>query len=116
MKVIISESRLIDVAVTWVGSTFGDAVPVEWSGKYQDFYYPYQTKKIYTQDDEIIFTWFVKDNKVIVHGSQIGDQLMKMFGLEYEQAQDVIRKWLNNYYSINPKTIYFGKSFTPFFQ
>jgi hypothetical protein len=33
---------------------------------------------------------------------------MEMFGLEYEQAQGVIRKWLNNYYDINPKTIYFG--------
>ena len=101
MKVIISESRLIDVAVTWVGSTFGDAVPVEWSGIYPDW-------KFYTQDDEIIFSWSDKDKKVIVHGSQIGYQLMKMFGLEYEQGQDVIRKWLNNYYSINPKTIYFG--------
>lgn len=101
MKVIISESRLIDVAVTWLGSTFGDAVPVEWSGIYPDW-------KFYTQDDEIIFSWSDKDKKVIVHGSQIGYQLMKMFGLEYEQGQDVIRKWLNNYYSINPKTIYFG--------
>lgn len=101
MKVIISESRLIDVAVTWVGSTFGDAVPVEWSGIYPDW-------KFYTQDDEIIFSWSDKDKKVIVHGSQIGYQLMKMFGLEYEQGQDVIRKWLNDYYSINPKTIYFG--------
>jgi hypothetical protein len=101
MKVIISESRLIDVAVTWVGSTFGDAVPVEWSGIYPDW-------KFYTQDDEIIFSWSDKDKKVIVHGSQIGYQLMKMFGLEYEQGQDVIRKWLNEYYSINPKTIYFG--------
>lgn len=101
MKVIISESRLIDVAVTWVGSTFGDAVPVEWSGIYPDW-------KFYTQDDEIIFSWSDKDKKVIVHGSQIGYQLMKMFGLEYEQGQDVIRKWLNEYYNINPKTIYFG--------
>ena len=101
MKVIISESRLIDVAVTWVGSTFGDAVPVERSGIYPDW-------KFYTQDDEIIFSWSDKDKKVIVHGSQIGYQLMKMFGLEYEQGQDVIRKWLNEYYSINPKTIYFG--------
>ena len=101
MKVLISESRLIDVAVTWLGSTFGDAVPVEWSGIYPDW-------KFYTQDDEIIFSWSDKDKKVIVHGSQIGYQLMKMFGLEYEQGQDVIRKWLNNYYNINPKTIYFG--------
>ena len=101
MKVIISESRLMDVAVSWLGSTFGDAVPVEWSGIYPDW-------KCYTQDDEIIFSWSDKDKKVIVHGSQIGYQLMKMFGLEYEQGQDVIRKWLNNYYNINPKTIYFG--------
>ncbi len=101
MKVIISESRLMDVAVSWLGSTFGDAVPVEWSGIYPDW-------KFYTQDDEIIFSWSDKDKKVIVHGSQIGYQLMKMFGLEYEQGQDVIRKWLNNYYIINPKTIYFG--------
>ena len=101
MKVIISESRLMDVVVSWLGSTFGNAVPIEWSGIYPDW-------KFYTQDDEIIFSWSDKDKKVIVHGNQIGYQLMEMFGLEYEQAQGVIRKWLNNYYDINPKTIYFG--------
>ncbi len=33
---------------------------------------------------------------------------MKMFDLSFEQGQSVIRKWLNKYYDIDPKTIYFG--------
>ena len=101
MKVIITESRLMDVAVSWLGSTFGEAVPSDARGIYDDW-------EFYMKDGEVIFSWSDKDKKVIVHGNQIGYQLMEMFGLEYEQAQGVIRKWLNSYYDINPKTIYFG--------
>ena len=101
MKVIITESRLMEVALIWLGGTFGNAVPVEWSGIYPDW-------KFYTLDDEIIFSWSDKDKKVIVHGRQIGYELMKMFDLSFEQGQSVIRKWLNKYYDIDPKTIYFG--------
>jgi hypothetical protein len=101
MKVIISESRLMDVAVSWLGSTFGNATPIEWSGIYPDW-------EFYTQDDEIIFSWSDKDKKVIVHGSQIGYQLMQMFDFDYEQNKNVVRKWLNKYYGIDPKTMYFG--------
>ena len=91
----------MDVAVSWLGSTFGDAVP-------SDAREIYDVWEFYMKYGEIIFSWSDKDKKVIVHGNQIGYQLMKMFGLEYEQAQGVIRKWLSNYYDINPKTIYFG--------
>ena len=98
MKVIITESRLLDIAKKWLVQSYGDLTPV--------------SIKYYPSD------FFLKNNVIVVtrdeHGKsvtvdfQIRDMLQNMFGLEYGQVREVVVDWLSKYYDTHPDRVYFG--------
>jgi hypothetical protein len=98
MKVIITESRLLDIAVKWLGQSYGDLTPVSIK------YYP---SDFFLQHGIIVFTRNVSDESVIID-SEIRDTLQNMFGLEYEQVRKIVVDWLSEYYDTHPQKVYFG--------
>jgi hypothetical protein len=98
MKVIITESRLLDIAVKWLGQSYGDLTP------FTIKYYPHD---FFLQHGIIVFTRNVSDESVVID-SEIRDTLQNMFGLEYEQVRKIVVDWLSEYYDTYPNKVYFG--------
>jgi len=80
MKVIITESRLIDIAKKWLAQSYGDLTPVSVK------YYP---SDFFLQHGIIVFTRNVSEESVVVD-FQIRDTLQNLFGLEYGQVRQVV--------------------------
>ncbi len=98
MKVIITESRLLDIAKKWLVQSYGDLTPVSIK------YYP---SDFFLQHGIIVFTRNVSEESVVVD-FQIRDTLQNLFGLEYGQVRQVVVDWLSEYYDTNPDRVYFG--------
>jgi hypothetical protein len=98
MKVIITESRLLDIAKKWLVQSYGDLTPVSIK------YYP---SDFFLQHGIIVFTRNVSDESVVID-SEIRDTLQNMFGLEYEQVRKIVVDWLSEYYDTYPQKVYFG--------
>jgi hypothetical protein len=102
MKVIITESRLIDLGAHFLNVTYNNLVSVSGKKLYKEWDFA-------LKDGEILFMWSKPEDKIIFDRLKISDPLVNMFSLDYEQKKESIRKWLSNYLGIEPPTkIYFG--------
>ena len=102
MKVIITESRLIDLGAYFLNVTYNnlDSFPGRKLYKEWDF-----TLK----DGEIVFMWSKPEDKIIFDRAKISDPLVDMFSLNYEQKKESIRKWFSDYLGIEPPSaMHFG--------
>jgi len=98
MKVIITESRLLDIAKKWLAQSYGDLTPV--SIKYYD-------SDFFLKNGEIVVTRDEYGESVTID-FQIRDMLQNLFGLEYGQVRQVVVDWLSEYYDTYPERVYFG--------
>jgi len=98
MKIIITESRLLDIAKKWLVQSYGDLTPVSIK------YYP---SDFFLQHGIIVFTRNVSEESVVVD-FKIRDTLQNLFGLEYGQVRQVVVDWLSEYYDTHPEKVYFG--------
>jgi len=98
MKIIITESRLLDIAKKWLVQSYGDLTPVSIK------YYP---SDFFLRHGIIVFTRNVSEESVVVD-FQIRDTLQNLFGLEYGQVRQVVVDWLSEYYDTHPDIVYFG--------
>ena len=102
MKVIITESRLIDLGAYFLNDTYNNLTmsPGRKSYKQWDFAF---------KDGEIVFMWSKPEDRIFFDRAKISDPLVNMFSLDYEQKKESIRKWFSDYLGIEPPTkIYFG--------
>jgi hypothetical protein len=98
MKVIITESRLLDIAKKWLAQSYGDLTP------FSIKYYP---NDFFLKNGVIVVTR-VEGGKSVTIDFQIRDMLQNMFGLEYGQVREVVVDWLSKYYDTHPERVYFG--------
>jgi hypothetical protein len=98
MKVIITESRLIDIAKKWLAKSYGNLTMANINYYDSDFF---------LKDGEIVFSVNVHEDSVVVD-FQIRDSLQNIFGLEYGQVRKVVVDWLSEYYDVHPDRVYFG--------
>ena len=98
MKVIITESRLLDIAKKWLAQSYGDLTPV--SVKYYDSDFFLKNGVIVVTRDEY--------GESVTIDFQIRDMLQNLFGLEYGQVRQVVVDWLSEYYDTHPERVYFG--------
>lgn len=98
MKVIIRESRLMDLAVKFVNSKFPDlieeSVPRDNAIAYIN---PINNTHVFVYDEE--------DGAVIFYGD-IYSKLNDMFGMSEKDAKQVLREWLYTYYGFNASRIF----------
>jgi hypothetical protein len=98
MKVIITESRLLDIALKWLAQSYGDLTMAN---------IDYYDSDFFLKDGEIVFSVDKYAESVVVY-FEIRDLLLNMFGLEYGQMRKVVVDWLSKYYDTNPERVYFG--------
>jgi hypothetical protein len=102
MKVIITESRLIDLGSYFLNDTYNNLDSFSGGKLYKEWDFA-------LKDGEIVFMWSKPEDKIIFDRAKISDPLVNMFSLDYEQKKESIRKWFSDYLGIEPPTkIYFG--------
>lgn len=102
MKIIITESRLIDLGAYYLNETYDDLVWVPGKKSYKNWVFA-------TKDGEIVFMWNEFEDRVFFGREKISDPLVNMFQLDYEQKKESIRKWFSNYLGIEPPSaMHFG--------
>jgi len=102
MKVIITESRLIDLGAYYLNETYDDLVWVPGKKSYKNWVFA-------TKNGEIVFMWNESEDRVFFGREKISDPLVNMFQLDYEQKKESIRKWFSDYLGIEPPSaMHFG--------
>lgn len=99
MKVIISESRLLNIAKKWLAEKYDTLAPITLQ------YYP--NVNFFLKDGEILFSNNVVEESLVVD-SEVRDMLESFFDLEYDQVREAVVNWVSEYYDIHPKKVYFG--------
>jgi hypothetical protein len=98
MKVIITESRLLDIAGKWLTQSYDNLTMANIDYYEDDFF---------LKDGEIVFS-VDKYGEAVTVDFQIREMLKNMFGLEYGQIRQVVVDWLSKYYDTHPERVYFG--------
>jgi hypothetical protein len=98
MKVIITESRLLDIAGKWLTQSY-DNLTMANTDYYEDDFF--------LKDGEIVFS-VDKYGEAVTVDFQIREMLKNMFELEYGQIRQVVVDWLSKYYDTHPERVYFG--------
>jgi len=95
MKVIIRESRLMDLAVKFVNDRFPDL-----------FEEPLDNSVLYTNpiNNAHVFEYNEEEDSVVFYGD-IFSRLRDMFDLSEKDIKKVIREWLYTYYGLNPSRL-----------
>lgn len=102
MKVIITESRLIDLGAYYLNETYDDLVWVPGKKSYKNWVFA-------TQNGEIVFMSNESEDRAFFGREKISDPLVNMFQLDYEQKKESIRKWFSDYLGIEPPSaMHFG--------
>jgi hypothetical protein len=96
MKIIITESRLGQIAINWLNKNYGDLEPYE-TGKYPEYIF-------YKKGDEIIFDYNKKNGFVNVNYDEIWSYFQSFFGMEYKQIQDLTKVWVEERYNLRVTT------------
>jgi hypothetical protein len=96
MKIIIAESRLERLAINWLNDNYGDLEPFE-------------TKKAtcciyYLSNKNVVFE-YNKKNRVFIN-YEISSFLKNYLSMDSQQIQELIKKWIKEYYNLKVKTVY----------
>lgn len=102
MKVIITESRLIDLGAYFLNNTYKNLVFITGKNAYREWIFA-------IENGEIVFMWSEYSDKIVFDRAKISDPLVNIFSLDYEQKKESTRKWISDYLGIKlNKKIYFG--------
>jgi hypothetical protein len=106
MKIIITESKLEKFFIKWLNDNYGDLEPYE-TEEYSDYIF-------YRKDKEIIFGYNKKNGYVYVNYDEIWSFLEGMFGMGYEQIEELTKVWVEERYNLKVTRTFIVKSFTDF--
>ncbi len=106
MKILITESKLERVAINWLNDNYGDLEPYE-TEEYSDHIF-------YRKNKEIIFGYNKKNGYVYMNYDEIWSFLEGMFGMGYEQIQELTKVWVEERYNLRVTTTFLVNSFTDF--
>jgi len=98
MKIIITENKLNDIVFKWLNKGYGDLKPYE-TNQYPDYIF-------FIKDKEIIFDYNKKNGLSYISYDNIWSFLENMFGMEYEQIQEVTKLWLEEHYNLRVITTF----------
>jgi len=96
MKFIINESKLEKIAINWLNKNYGDLTPYK-TKKYSDFIF-------YLKNGNIIFDYNKNYGYVHISYDEVWSFLESFFNMEYNQIQDITKKWLEEHYKLRVTT------------
>jgi hypothetical protein len=97
MKFIITENKLENLVIKWLNNNYGDLEPFE-TKKYPDYIF-------FIKDNKVIFDYDKKYRIVRLNYYEIWFVLEKVFNLDSDQVRDIPRKWLEEHYNLDIKSI-----------
>jgi predicted heme/steroid binding protein len=99
MKIVINESRLIDISYKWLDDNFSDlhSSPDRLG----------ETINFFNKRGSLILEYYPKYKKLWVSRSNIINVLFGMFNLNHEQVGDLIKKWSEDRYKLNPNRVFY---------
>ena len=94
MKIIITENKLEQVALSWLNKSYGDLEQFDSPRQYPD-------NLFYRKDNKIIFDYNIKNGYVYVSYSEIWSFLVSFFGIDYHQIINLIKMWIEERYDLD---------------
>ena len=82
--------------IKWLNLEYGDLTPYE-TKEYRDYIF-------YNKDGEVIFYYNKKNKYVFISNNKIWSFLENFFGLEYDEIQDLTKKWVEEHYKLRVTT------------
>ena len=96
MNIIITENKLHDVVIKFLNKEFGDLRSYK-TDKYPGYVF-------YMKGNDILFEYNKKNGIINIDYKRIWSLLDRVFGMEYEQIQEVTKKWLEEHYNLRVTT------------
>lgn len=101
-EIIITESQQVNIAYKWLSKKY-PKLTKDTDGRV----FKYFDGDSNEYDEGLVFIHDPNKNFIDVSRNSVVTTLAYMFDLDYSQLLDVIRKWVEEYYGLNPKIIYF---------
>lgn len=96
MKYIITESRLNKFIIKWL-----DNADIKLTDS------PSSPRIHFSKEGDPIMSYDKRNGYVSVSGPKIGDYLDKLFNLNLEQSEEIIKIWLETRYNLEPRFVEF---------
>lgn len=96
MKYIITESRLNKFIIKWL-----DNADIKLTDS------PSSPRIHFSKEGDPIMSYDKRNGYVSVSGPKIGDYLDKLFNLNLEQSEEIIKIWLETRYDLEPRFVEF---------
>ena len=96
MKIIITESRLGQIAINWLNKNYGDLEPYE-TGKYPEYIF-------YKKGNEIIFDYNKKNGRAYINYREIWSFFENYFSMNYTQIQGLTKEWVEEHFKLGATT------------
>lgn len=96
MKYIITESRLNKFIIKWL-----DNADIKLTDS------PSSPRIHFSKEGNPIMSYDKRNGYVSVSGPKIGDYLDKLFNLNLEQSEEIIKIWLETRYNLEPRFVEF---------
>jgi len=93
MKLIITESKLERLVIKWLNDNYGDLEPFE-TEDYPDYIF-------YRRGDKIIFEYCTENGHIFFDYDEFWIQLESYFGFNYNQIQNLTKKWVEERYNLS---------------
>lgn len=110
MDITINEKRLLDFAVSYLGSMYGN-LKIHRKQKFEQNNFQKVYIDFFIKNNEIIFSSTNDDFFKVIVSNEVAEQLESMFGINFPYIKKVTLRWLLEHYDITPEKFYFG-SFT----
>ena len=98
LKYIITESQKNRAIIKWLNLEYGDLTPYETEKRPEYIFF--------MKDGEVVFDYNKKNEIVHISYEKIWSFLESFFGLEYEEIQDLTKKWVEKHYKLGVTTTY----------
>ena len=105
MKIIITESSRDRLVLKWLNREFGDLTKVVKNGRV-----------FYVDEDGLPLFYYQKNKKngyVYINYHKIWNFFTEVIGLNYNQIQSIIKKWLSQTYNLTGLTPHLNKWYVP---
>jgi hypothetical protein len=96
MKVVITESKLEQVAINWLNDNYSDLEFIDYEKR--------PSLHIYVKNKNVIFDYNIKTKEIFIT-IDIWKLLGGIFSMGYQQIFEILKKWVENYYNIKVKLI-----------
>jgi hypothetical protein len=92
----MKNEQLYKTSIKWLNKNYGNLTPYETDG--------YPNHVFYIKNGEVIFEYNKKNGRAYISYGHIWSFFRDVFGMEYEQIQEVTKLWVEEHYKLGVTT------------